>query len=260
MNHYSNETLIVTSAINSRDPYLKIKNAQDRLLQTYCSLISWITKTHVNNIVLCDNTGVDHTFSQISLLAKQYGKKFERLVFEGDYEKVITLGKGYGEGEIMKHVFSHSLLLGESETFYKITGRVFVDNYNDISVAEQNRHVVFNFPLKWWKKIIWFMIANSGVLSSFISRKGTVNMQTVFYKSSKKYYKDHLIDLYLEVDDKRNMFLENLYFMPLFKYGFTKFSLSPSLIGYCAGTGTLYGLHNFSQDVIEHARQLLADG
>lgn len=253
----SEGTLIVTSAIDSKDPYLAIKNTQQRLFQTYCSLISWITKSHIKNIIFCDNTDTKHSFSQIELLARQYQKNFELFVFKGNHERIIIQGKGYGEGEIMKYIFEHSRLLHEYPSFYKITGRIYVENFNEISHVHRNHDVVFDLTLKEWKKALYKIIANIPCIATYLDT-GKGYVRTLFYKCSRQYFVDYLIKRHVEVDDRKALGLGNRYFFPLMKNGYVAFSPQPRILGYSAGTGKLYGDADFTDDIKDMAHRLLA--
>ena len=49
-------------------------------------------------------------------------------------------GKGFGEGEILEYVYTHSRLLRLTDTFYKVTGGLFVRNFDLASEATASRH------------------------------------------------------------------------------------------------------------------------
>lgn len=250
--------LIVTSAIHTRDPYLAIKAPNVRLAQLYCSMICWIRQTRVKNIILCDNTSTDQTFPGLVKLAENAGKKLEILQFNGDHRRVASHGKGFGEGEIIRHVMSESVLLREEASFFKVTGRVFVENFDDIWQAEQGNDTVFNLNMKRWKRLAWRIIANCPLLHAKLGNRGIGHIQTVFYKCGVRYYRENLLDSYMEVNDREDRSLENRMFMPLMRHGFSTFSLPPRLVGYSAGLGSLYGGRDFSDEVKREADELIA--
>jgi hypothetical protein len=228
-------TLIVTSAIHPSEnvPYLRLTDPQQRLFQTYCSLICWIRQRHITNIVLCDNTGTDHAFSGLAALAEQHNKTLEILVFRGDHEETCLRGKGYGEGEIMKHVIEHSRLLKEDTAFYKITGRIFVEEFEAIHNAHRNKSVVFRPHLATWQKILLRSACKCPLLSACWKRVWKGPVSTVFYKCTPQYYANNLIDR------------------------FDVFSVRPGLVGRSGTTDLLHGNVDYSAEVKNLAALLL---
>ena len=251
-------TLIVTSAIHPPDnmPYLRLIDPQQRLFQTYCSLICWIRQRHITNIVLCDNTGTDHTFSGLATLAAQHDKTLEILVFRGDHEETCLRGKGYGEGEIMKHVIEHSRLLKEDTAFYKITGRIFVEGFEAIHKAHRDKSVVFRPCIAAWQEILLRSAHICPLLSDW-KRVWKGRVSTVFYKCTTEYYANNLIDRFRRVDDRRRYYLEHAFVDPLKKNGFDVFSVRPRLVGRSGTTDLLHGNVDYSDEVKNLAALLL---
>ena len=253
--------LIVTSAIDPPEsmPFLRLADPQRRLFQTYCGLIRWIRETKVANIVLCDNSGTDHAFSELAILAEQQHKRLEVLVFKGDHGKTRSQGKGYGEGEIMKHVMEHSRFLREDTAFYKVTGRIFVEGFDALHDAHATRSVVFCPPAempRWRKTLLRAASKHPAVLSGFpLLRKNHV--ATMFYKCTKQYYTENLLDRFRHVDDGRGYWLEHAFMPPLLANGFDLFSMPPRLVGMSASRGLLYDGGDYSDEVKNFATLLL---
>ncbi len=250
------QALIVTSAVRSIDPYLTIKDHGVRLSQLYCSMLCWITRTRVKKIVLCDNTCSEDVFVDLIRLAEEHGKRLEVLCFKGDHNRVALYGKGYGEGEIMRHVIDKSALLKGEQAFFKITGLVFVENFDEVRTSAESDDVVFDLCMKGWKKAVWRIIANTPI-AQIISNRGTGYIKTIFYKCSIDYYRKKLIDCHLTVNDRKELSFENRMFMPLMRNGFSAFTIRPRLIGQSAGTGMLYG-GDYSPEIKEWANSMVA--
>lgn len=251
-------TLIVTSAVRSIDPYLAIKDHDTRLTQLYCSMICWITRSSLKNIILCDNSCSESVFAGLKTLAEDNGKNLEILCFKGDHDRVVLCGKGFGEGEIIRHVLENSRLLKGEDSFFKVTGRVFVENFDEVMEAEKNRQPVFNLRMKGYKRAVWAVISKlpgAGLLCD----NGYGYIQTIFYKCGIEYYNRHLMNCHKEVDGRREHYIENRMFLPLMKQGFSSFSIKPSYIGHCAGTGELYGKSDFSAEVKVQAEAMVAE-
>ena len=87
----------------------------------------YLTKTDFK-ICMIENTNYD-----ISSLFFYYikNKRLEYITFSGNnYDK--SLGKGYGEAEIIKFALQNSRILNQSTYVIKITGRLIVNNINSI--------------------------------------------------------------------------------------------------------------------------------
>ena len=255
--NYSEETLIVTSTVRSQDPHLTIKDKNTRLYQLFCSMICWIKDSKIKNIILCDNSCLQEVFFPLNELAKEHNKNIEILTFHGDHQKVILYGKGFGEGEIIRYILQNSLLLKGKRTFFKITGRVFVENFDEIMDAEKTKKTVFDLRTRLWKKAGWHIIAQLPFAEA-INNRSIGYISTVFYKCSLSYYREHLIDCHAKVSDLYDLGLERRMFLPLMKNGFKTFQVKPRLIGQCAGTGLSYGTTiDFPPSVSEKAREMV---
>ena len=261
MDHSNAVTLVVTSAIRppADMPFLRLADPQQRLFQTYCSLICWIRETQITSIILCDNTGPQYSFSGIAELADQHHKQLEILTFVGCHDRTLSQGKGYGEGEIMKHVMGHSRFLLEGTAFYKVTGRIFVENFDALHDAHADQSVVFGLwpHMAPWKKALLSAAGKSAPLASCLPVIRKVSLPTTFYKCTRHYYKDNLIDRFRQVDDSNGYFLEHALMRPLFKNGFEVFSTQPCLVGVSASKGTPYSGLEYSDDVRSLATLLL---
>lgn len=128
---YSKIVILITGCISpSSNIYmLAIKDSNERRRQYIDSIYYYIEKSKVRKIVYCDNSNAKPD-EKLFEDAKKHGKELEWISFQGDEEKTISKGKGYGEAEIVKYAMEHSVLLRNSEYFIKITGRLKVRNLN----------------------------------------------------------------------------------------------------------------------------------
>lgn len=169
--------LLITGTIKpaSGVPSLTLTDSDERLKQYISSIEYFLLKTSINEIVFCDNSNCSEgCFADLYLLAKRMNKKIEILSFKGNNKKVSVKGKGYGEGEIIEYAMNNSSLIKNSSFFMKITGRLVVENINDI-VARLNPTVfyinMFNkirvdtrlyaMPVEFYRK--WFLDAKEYV-------------------------------------------------------------------------------------------------
>lgn len=210
------------------------------------------------NIILCDNTRTTtRDFSELIFFAEKNNKDLEVLVFNGNQEETCRRGKGYGEGEIMKHVMEHSRLLRNGTFFYKITGRIYVKDFDSLHHAYENKPVVFDFPpwMDSWKN----MLLRSAEKKALIAEDGKISVKSTFYKCTVQYYMDYLIDQFQRVDDLGGYYLEHALMGPLLENGFDVFLNHPCLVGYSASEGNLYSGVDYPSAVKNLAAQMLRE-
>ncbi|MCD8013364.1 MAG: hypothetical protein LUG99_09340 [Lachnospiraceae bacterium] len=223
--------LLITGCISvSADtPFVRVRKEEERLEQ-YLATLKWaLTSSPFDEIIFCENSCYDYDFEAFcqSLNNK---KRFEYLTFEGDRNKTVKFGKGYGEGEIIKYAPNNSKFLKHRPFFYKITGKLIVDNIYDVaSNTTENR----------------FM--------NYCERIDKVD--TKFYKVRTEDYIKYLQDAYYEVDDTNNMYLERVIrkYLKENNIKYKSFSCIPIIVGVSGTTGKEYkrpsvrrlGLYNF---------------
>jgi hypothetical protein len=106
------------------------------------------------------------------------------------------------------------------------------------------------------KRIVLKCMAVIPGLLTLFSNNGLGYVRTIFYKCSVDYYSKYLRNRYHAVDWKKDIHLENSMFAPLIRYGHKPFTTRPRYVGYCAGTGKLYGMHDYPSEVKNLAREL----
>ncbi len=119
----SNIVILLTSCIRPNGMiFTVLQNQEERRRQYREALLYYVHYTKYK-IVFCDNSGVDVSDFKIS-------NRVEILSFKGnDYDK--TLGKGYGEFEIIRYAVAHSIFLSQASHVVKITGRLRITNLSD---------------------------------------------------------------------------------------------------------------------------------
>lgn len=216
----ANELLVITSCINvnNKVPYVALKNKQERI-SGYRDTIQWALHTELfDKIIFCDNSGyLGNDFSDLVDLSKDMGKELELLFFKGDDTGVIECGKGYGEGEIMKYVMEHSVLMKNISYFCKITGRVIVKNCEQV--------LRLNKDGNYFEKL-----------------RGRYAVDTRFYRMNKSQFETFFKDSYVNVDDKSGRYLEYVYYDVITKnkIRYKCFYEKPFFDGICGSTGESY--------------------
>ena len=135
-----NLCLLLTSTIQVHHPeFLRPGGRVDpevRLRDYTSALRSWITRQDsVRDIVFVDNSG--HPLDALQEVADQhgsYGKRVEFLSFRTTGYSPER-GRSFGELDIMDTALQRSALLRESACFAKVTGRVFIPNFDAVTAA-----------------------------------------------------------------------------------------------------------------------------
>ena len=132
--------LVLTSTIQVDHPeFLRAGGRTDaRLrLQDYVeALRAWIVSQRtVRDIVFVDNSG--HSLDALQEVVNQHpssGKRVELISFRTTgYSE--TRGRSFGELDILETALGRSVLLKEAAAFAKVTGRVFIPNFDSIATA-----------------------------------------------------------------------------------------------------------------------------
>ena len=234
-----NETLVMTATFRPAvdTPVLVVADERERLTQYVCALVSWAQAARVRRIVFGENSNTAFDFAPVVRHIEAAGKEIEILVFDGNRE-VTRYGKGYGEGEILEHLYHHSRLLRAAPAFYKITGRLFVSNFDAVSAATPALDA-FQRKVKQPKD----------------GPARPCKVVTTFFKCSLALFERALVRAYTEVDDGQGVFIEHVYYNRLRDIDTPSFSVRPALVGQQASTGRVYG--SYDDEVMATARSLM---
>lgn len=224
--------LVITGCIKVDDaiPYVTIRNTKERL-NDYIRTIRWaVEETSFTDIIFGDNSNYDlenvPELSELRIKCVDYKKRLECYSFEGNTQAAQQYGKGYGEGEILSYLYKHSELMRKYPYYYKITGRLTIENIMKVSLSEKAENV-------------------------FIFDVGLGNVDTRFYKLKMSDYRKFFQNAYLKVNDSENRFLEYVYYDVLYanKLGFKRFSRSLEFRGKSGTSGTEY-CQSYQENVI----------
>lgn len=200
---------------------LVLRDEKERLKQ-YKEAIQFLLSTRAfTRVIFCENS--NYGTENLSVLAEDAGKngvEMELLSFQGNEEMACIHGKGYGEGEIMDYVFSHSRLVREESFFVKITGRLKVDNVKDIVNRMNLKRTYFNIP----------------------NRTITDIYDTRIYGMPIEQFKSYFLNSYEQVMDEQGIFLEMVYTQILQNCGIKVFNFPryPRIVGVSGSGGAAY--------------------
>ena len=218
--------LIITSCIYPFSSFVELKNPDEREAMHIFALEKWINESHFKSIIICDNSNYVYG-NEFIKLALSKGKVLEILSFEGDKEKTLLYGKGYGEGEIMQYIYLKSDLILKHESFFKVTGKLFVSNSSAYSV-KSNFDFMFSYPI------------------NFIFTRDDLDLVfTNFYYAKTKSYQLFLEKAYLKVRDDQGVFLEHVFAKVLKQLKKEKVQIGtlfpvPIIVGVGGSDGTAY--------------------
>lgn len=210
--------LIITGCIypNSNVPVLSIKAGFQRKRQYIDSIQYYIEKSRVANIVFCDNSNAPKE-DGLKELAQKHGKNFEWISFEGNSNKVVSKGKGYGEIEIINYAIANSTLISKSKMLFKVTGRLIIKN------------------------IDWFIRLGKEDKNYFLVRTNKF-VDTRCYCIRKADYIKYFSQVGEFVDDREGVFLEHVFYKTIEnkKVDYKLFPIEPEFSGVSGSNGYVY--------------------
>lgn len=251
------DILLLTSAIdcNKDCPYLSLTNHKERLFQTLCCLIEWAQLPHISHIILCDNSNINYDFNPIEEYLKKHGIILELLIFQGDFSKVQKYGKGYGEGEIIKYALANSKYLQDDDvSFYKVTSRLFVNNF---SIIQKHLTDVPNAFSRCDYKYCLFL-ARKVKRKLFGQTKLSPSIQTQFYKCNVSFYKQYLLHIFEDVRDYEGYTMEHAFFGALRSQNVFILKPIPIYTGMSGTSGKIYH-SDYSKNTKDLALTFLAN-
>ena len=200
--------LLMTSCLNPGGMgYTVLQDVEERRKQ-YLEAVKFYIEHTKFKIVFCDNSGED--ISELS----QFGgsNRIELLSYYGnDYDK--TLGKGYGEFNIIKYAFGNSRFIKGSSNTIKVTGRLTVGDLNevkrlkDMMIPRQRRFVLASMDSRHKECDSRCLFAdNDFYVRYFLMQENKIN-------DSKGYYFEHL--LYDTIKDLPSDYVVSDFMLPL---------------------------------------------
>lgn len=186
-----NYPLLLTATIVPQTHYeLNLKDSNKRYHQYIDNIIKLITTSSFTHFVFCENSNTWVKDQQmLELLCAYYNKHIEFLTFQWDNEKTQQFTRAYGDQEIIEFAMQNSKILAEHQGFYKLTGRYWIKNLNQVIKHWQWLRNVF---IRW------------GLL------KDTVH--TCFFKVTKSYFTEHFLGKADQLPKFKNHSLERLYY------------------------------------------------
>lgn len=181
--------ILLTACVDPKGMIFTTLNNRDIRKEQYIQSIKWYLNRTNLPIVIVDNSLFD--FSPFFSQDIKKGR-LECLAFDGNNFNA-NLGKGFGEGEIMRYAFENSLFIHKCKTVIKITGRYIIEN-----LVSQLRIISF---VPKWRQVVF-----TDTIEGYPWKHST----GCFIASKYFYEKSFLKDL-LNCDDSKGMFYEVLF-------------------------------------------------
>lgn len=111
------------------------------------AIYRYITETPFTDIVFIENSGFGFDVEKYKNLAAKHGKRFEFVNGSICREEILKYGKSFGDAYLISEALHKSELLQECETFYKITGRIFLLNSKRVCRTykkSRNEFIIYN--------------------------------------------------------------------------------------------------------------------
>ncbi len=215
--------VLLTSSVVAMDSSVQLKAEKLRIFHTLESIENWLNIFPEGKYVICDGSGYD--FSKLVL--ENFPKaNIECLHFENDINLIRIHGKGYGEGEIIRHALAYSKILGNAQWFAKCTAKLWVNNF--LQCTEE------------WNGKFLCQAYFSNVFSFRASRIEYVD--TRFYLVDKNFYQRHLSRAHLGIGGTNGISIEDRFLESLMlerMRGFI-FNSPPVVCGVGGGSGKYY--------------------
>lgn len=188
-------TILMTACINPCNmTNTAVKNVDIRKREYKEALQYYLRRTKFD-IVFVENSGTD--ISSFFIQEIQQGR-LEVVVFQGN-DFPTYLGKGFGEGKILRYAFMHSKKLLHNGKIYKVSGRHIVRNINAIEtmshfLALPKHFVLCDFNPK----------SHSAISDLFLA--------------TRDFYIDYFLPLVSEVDESQGIWFEHMLYKALCSY------------------------------------------
>lgn len=216
-------TVLITTANNPPEntPHLEMINPVERRVAAKAALFFWAAQG-IQKIIVADATEsqllTKSEVDEISLL----GASIEQISYSQNTHQVVSKGKGFAEGELLRFALEHSRLLADEEVFFKSTGKTFVRNFPEIYklIDKSNVDTVF-----------WRYVGDG------LSFKQWADCR--FYLANRDFATSKLIPTYLQSDDQIGT-CEYYLFQMLSEHFKQATGLRPLISGFQGSTGGQY--------------------
>ena len=216
--------ILITSSVTAHDRRVALTDKDERIFLTIESIKNWHLLAPDSPIVICDGSNFDFT----ELIREAVpAAKTECLKFQNNIDRVEQYGRGFGEGEIVKHAIQNSYLIKKYGAFAKCTAKLWVNNFNICKSFWNN---------KFLGKAVF--IKERG----FSKKIELQYIDTRFYISTIDFYTKYFWSAHEKINKSIGIGLEESFREILLKSGESNilFHIYPLINGVGGGTGKVY--------------------
>jgi hypothetical protein len=221
---YRGIPVLLTSSVVVHDTGVALTDTNARVQFALESIAQWLRIDPEISIVVCDGSNFD--FSR--LVQEQFSSaNIECLCFENNQMEVSRLGRGFGEGEIVKFSITNSKLIAAAGCFTKCSSKLWVSNYRQC--------------MRDWNGQFLCQGIFRNVFSLF-KRTTLSYIDTRFYVASCQYYRDHFQSAHCQVSKATGYSLEDSFLQQVCQRTLHQifFNTTPVICGVGGGTGAYY--------------------
>jgi hypothetical protein len=216
--------ILLTSSVIAHDKGVRLLDPGERKRLALESIHWWRSIAPSNPLVLCDGSDFDF---QDSLATLADSGPVECLHFQNDVEGVKRQGRGFGEGEIVRHAIEHSSLIQGAGHFAKCTSKLWVENF-DICMKQWNGNLLMK-----------------AVFNNVFSMRKPITLayiDTRFYVMDVATYRKHFLHAHESINPEDGFSLEESFLEIIQKNQLQGCLMSPPPIicGVGGGTGAYY--------------------
>lgn len=216
--------LLITTAINPPFgmPYLKMTNPTLRKITSKAAIYYWIG-LGFRNLIIADATDTCLFDGDEINELMHLDVNIEQLFYAQDEQLAVLKGKGYAEGLLLNYALVNSNIIKHHDSFFKITGKVFVRNINAINTIIKINNI---------KTIFWKYLGDGSSQQPFAD--------TRFFFCDKSFAINNLIPAYLKADDNISACEYHVFNMLNLNMKQGSKALRPQITGFEGGTGSMY--------------------
>lgn len=184
--------ILLSACVNPNGmTHTALQDTQERMNQ-YKRAILWYIEHTDQPIVVVENSNTDMSAEFADFIKEG---RLEYIFFDGN-NYPHELGKGLGEALIIKYALDNSYILKSYDSFIKITGRLILNNFNDI-IRKIEPEVIYSNTI-------------------FIDGKG-VNFSHVFI-ANRNFILNYFLPYIDKLDDSKGFYFEHLLFEAISKW------------------------------------------
>ena len=228
---FSEFPLVLTSAVRPSAGFTALQDPSVRLEATIFSVKRWID-LGARKIVVCDGSDFMMDDYVDTIRRDNPHVRIECLAFRNDEKTVSDKGKGFGEGQIVAHALSQSVMLRDAKFFSKCTAKIWVENISQVN---------FGHDLSF--------------AADFVGVWRPAMLDTRFYITSVDFYKRWLVNVHKEVDDGAGYYLEHAFLDAVVRSGTKNWMVTPSLrtVG-LSGTAGVFQRRGYTKSFVRDLR------